>query len=290
MSNIFAMATTKGSHFYTAYALKTFFKYTKMGDSDEFLLIDNDGNNMDEFSVYKKISITKNNNPLSFAENVNQGINAAKKNKKNLIFLNNDIIFTENWFKPLKLNSKSISIPVCNQLFQYQSDCGNLKLKPTMKFEEFNENYDLLNNIVIKHKMRFQCPQQFQTPLMPFYCFKIPYEILNEIGYFDKSFGKCGGEDIDYRIRCAIKGYEVNFLLDSYLLHFHGKSTWDGAETVDQIEERNKVYTDTFLKKWGHEMTQLFILRKDFSNILYDKNLTNLFKKGKFGELIRKLL
>ena len=81
---------------------------------------------------------------------------------------------------------------------------------------------------------------------MPFFCFKIPYKILNEIGYFDKSFGKCGGEDIDYRIRCAIKGYDVNFLVHSYLLHFHGKSTWDGNETKDEIEERNKIYVNEF--------------------------------------------
>ena len=125
---------------------------------------------------------------------------------------------------------------------------------------------------------------------MAFYCFKIPYEILNKIGYFDKTFGKGGGEDIDYRIRCAIKGYEVNFVLDSYLLHFHGKSTWDGYESVNQTEKRNEVYTKAFLKKWGKELTQIFILRKDFLNILENQNLIDLFKKGKFGDLIRKLL
>ena len=37
-------------------------------------------------------------------------------------------------------------------------------------------------------------------------------------------------------------------------------------------------------------MTQLFIIRKDFSNILSNKDLEPLFKKGKFGDLIRKLL
>ena len=37
-------------------------------------------------------------------------------------------------------------------------------------------------------------------------------------------------------------------------------------------------------------MTQIFILRKDFLNILENKNLIDLFKKGKFGDLIRRLL
>ena len=140
------------------------------------------------------------------------------------MFLNNDIIFTKNWFEPLKLDFKSISIPVSNQLFLYHTECKNLILKPTMNFKDFNENYDLLNKIVTKHKERFKSQHQFQTLLMPFFVSKYHIKILCQIGSFDESFGKGGGEDIDYRIRCALKGYEVNFLSDSYLLHIHGKS------------------------------------------------------------------
>ena len=219
-----------------------------------------------------------------------KGIAAAMEREKNLVFLNNDIIFTENWFHPLKANERDISIPVCNQLFPYHSDCGNLKLKVTMTFDDFKENYDLLNEIVKKHKKKFKPNLKFQGLLMPFYCFKVPYKILCEVGYFDKSFGIGGGEDIDYRIRCAIKGYEINFLLESYILHFHGKSTWDGAEAKIQTEIRNEIYIKAFKKKWGSEMTQLFILRKNFSNILSEKGLEDLFKRGKFGELARRMI
>ena len=119
MNNVFAMVTLKSSHFYTKYALQSFFKNTEIND-DEFLLIDNDGNETNSFSSYKNINIIKNKKPLSFGENVNQGIAAARENKKNLIFLNNDIIFTRDWFKPLQLNSRSISISSSNQLFSIQ--------------------------------------------------------------------------------------------------------------------------------------------------------------------------
>jgi len=284
------MVTLKSSNFYTKYALKSFFKNTQLEDGDEFLLINNDCCDIKEFSIHNRIKIINNEKSFGFAENVNQAINFAIKKKKNLIFLNNDIIFTKDWFIPLKLELKNISIPVSNQLFQYISDCEKLNLIPTMRFDQFNEKYDLLNNIVEKHKKKFKPNQKFQTLLMPFYCFKLPYEIMSNIGYFDKSFGKAGGEDIDYRIRCASKGYEVNFLMDSYLLHFHGKSTWDGIESREEIEERNIIYTKAFKKKWGEEMAQIFLIRNNFSNILSKRSLENTFKHGKFGELIRKLI
>ena len=95
MSNLFAMVTLKSSHHYTVYAIESFFKNTELHDNDEFLLIDNDGCELDQFSIYKKIKTIKNKSPLSFAENVNQAINKAIKDKKNLIFFNNDIIFTK---------------------------------------------------------------------------------------------------------------------------------------------------------------------------------------------------
>lgn len=289
MNNLFAMVTVKNSHQYTGNAIESFFKNTALTSDDDFLLIDNDGCDLD-IIINNKVTKIRNSKPLSFSENVNQAINKSLQNKKNLIFLNNDIIFTDGWFEPLKFNLKDISIPVNNQIFPYESNCGNLKLKATMNLSDFDRNHVLLNELVEFHKTKFKKNQKFQTLLMPFFCFKIPNKILNDVGYFDKSFGKGGGEDIDYRIRCAAKGYEVNFLLDSYLLHFHGKSTWDGGETIDEIEERNKIYTQAFKKRWGDDFTQIFIERKNFSSILSRKNLEELYKKRKFGDLIRKLL
>tara|TARA_B110000014_G_C20045601_1_gene543681 strand:- start:119 stop:991 length:873 start_codon:yes stop_codon:yes gene_type:complete len=290
MNNLFAMVTMKSSNHYTDFALKSFFSQTKLDKTDNFLLIDNDGNSTDKFSIYKNMRIIKNKKKLSFAENVNQSIKIAIENKKNIVFLNNDIIFTKKWFEPLEPLSNCISIPVNNQLFKYQTSCGSLVLKPVMQIQDFNDNYNLLNELVEIHKKKYNPNQNFQTPLMPFFCFKAPYKILNDIGFFDESFGLGGGEDIDYRIRCAIKGYEVNFVLDSYLLHFHGKSTWDGNETLSETEERNKIYTEVFLKKWGIKLTKIFLTRKDFLDILNEYKIDDLFKKGKFGDLIRKII
>jgi GT2 family glycosyltransferase len=286
MNTIFAMVTVKNSNFYTGHALESFFKYTQISNGDEFILIDNDGCDISGFKNLNKIKLVKNLKPLSFAENVNQMIDLAIKSKKDLIFITNDIIFTNEWAKPLLQNSESISIPSNNQIFPYTSDCGNLKLKSTMNFEDFNVKYNLLNQIVKNHKTKFKPNQKFETLLMPFFCFKIPLKIMIDVGYLDTSYGNGGGEDVDYRIRCISKGYNVHFLLDSYLLHFHGKSTW-AIETKEETEKRNDIYIKTFLNKWGKDMTQIFILRKDFLNILEKRNLNNLFKKGKFTQIIK---
>tara|TARA_B100001123_G_scaffold413208_1_gene511344 strand:- start:567 stop:1439 length:873 start_codon:yes stop_codon:yes gene_type:complete len=289
MSNLFSMVTLRSSLDYTHYSIDSFFKNTKLNEDDEFLLIDNDGCELKKFYNNKKIQIIKNKLPLSFAGNVNQSIDLAIEKKKDLIFLNNDIIFTKDWVQPINLNSKSISIPANNQIFPYISDCGSLKIEPVMNLKNFNNNHELLNEIVKKHKEKYKLLTKAQSLLMGFFCFKIPNHIINTVGHFDDVFVH-GGEDVDYRIRCAKKGYEVDFILDSYLVHFYGKSSWDGVETEEEIRKRDKKYTEAFLKKWGKEMTQIFILRKDFQNILIDKELNEIFKKGKYGDLIRKLL
>ena len=46
----------------------------------------------------------------------------------------------------------------------------------------------------------------------------------------------------------------------------------------------------TILKKWGEEITQVFIIRNNFLDILEKKGLTEIYKKGQFGELIRRLV
>ena len=50
MNNLFSMVTLQKSHIYTSYAIDSFFKNTEFDESDEFLLIDNDGCELDQFS------------------------------------------------------------------------------------------------------------------------------------------------------------------------------------------------------------------------------------------------
>ena len=283
------MVTLHESNSYTIEALKSFFDNTILSNEDDFYLIDNDDSIKNQFTKYNKLKVIKNKKKMTFSENVNQAIDFAIKKKKNLIFLSNDIIFTKNWFKPIASENDCISIPSNNQIFQYESDLGILKLKQTMSLNDFNENHNLLNDIVLEHKKKIKSGQKFQTLLMPFFCFKIPWQILKDVGNFDCSFGIGGGEDVDYRIRSELKGYSVNYLTDSYLLHFHGKSTWE-IEKKETTDERNNKYKEIFEKKWGKDLTKIFILRKNFYQILEKSNLIEVYKNNNFSELINKII
>ena len=75
MSNLFAMVTLKSSHLYTSYALESFFKNTKVNNNDDFLLIDNDGCELGNFSSYKKITIIKNKIGLKRGNHAELNIN-----------------------------------------------------------------------------------------------------------------------------------------------------------------------------------------------------------------------
>ena len=51
------MVTLQKSHIYTSYAIDSFFKNTEFDESDEFLLIDNDGCELKKFLNIVKLKL-----------------------------------------------------------------------------------------------------------------------------------------------------------------------------------------------------------------------------------------
>ena len=72
---------------------------------------------------------------------------------------------------------------------------------------------------------------------------KLDALINNGINPYPENF------DLTHNSTDIKKNYDVSFLLDSYLLHFHGKSSWDGGESIDEIKVRDRKYTEVFLEK-----------------------------------------
>ena len=255
--SVFGMVTTSETSRYTDVALDTFFKTTFLKKEDLVFVIDNNATyKYDQCYSNNKINMIVNAAPLSFAENVNQIMLIAKQKKMDLFFLNNDIAFTSNWIEPMLIDEPSVICPLCNVDMQYKS--SSFSLNNVIDLDNYLGNELEIENIVQKHKEQFKgFINEFHTA---FFCVKIPYSIYKVIGEFDTIFGIGGGEDTDYCIRCYLAGFQIKRALNSYVIHFEGRSTWRGPETKKEQYLRTMKYKKSFQKKWGRNLLKLTIL------------------------------
>ena len=176
------MVSTKPSVDYTDHALASFFEHTQLSEEDQFYLIDNDGSYdrpIDE--SYTGIKRIVNPSPLSFAENANQALQIAYKKQADLFFLNNDLIFTEDWLEPLLVDDSALLSPLCNQQVQYQS--GSFKLELAMELDDYLEHRSEFDLMMQQHRAKHS--GYLNVIMLYFCCIKIPYSIYSKVGLFD---------------------------------------------------------------------------------------------------------
>ncbi len=272
MSNgtLFGMITSSNSKKYTVYALNSFFSFTQLKDNDYFVLIDNDGT-WDNFS-YPLLDYIQNQTPLSFAANINQLLKIADENELDLVMMNNDVIFTPGWRPSIEKRDDIICLPSCNQTHTYSNEQGQALITNTLALEDYKNNYEVLEYISNHHKN--SNTGYFEKWHTAFYLFRLPRKIYKEVGVFDENFQPCGGEDVDYRIRAALKGYQTLYTTESYILHFHGKSTWAGGEEQKNIERRNTAYFQEFAKKYNEDLANLTLQIGNGRSVIEKYNLT----------------
>lgn len=282
-TRIFGMTTSASSMYYTSRALDSFFSNTAFTEYDEFYLIDND--NVYDQPVDDRVTIIRNLSPLSFSHNVNRLIGIAKKADSDLIFLSNDIILTPEWLPPLESINDAIVIPSCNQTHQYFTPL--VQLASLIDWGNYNHNHEELCNIVNHHKQTIT--GYFDLLLMPFYAFRLPRNIYNIVGLLDTGYVN-GGEDVDYRLRALLAGFDVKYAAASYIIHFNGKSTWRSQEDQAQIDDRNKKYRARFKEKWGDDLLNLMILGGDPDSVLVKYELMNFnYLTDSFNVLIKEV-
>ena len=286
MNHVFCFVSSAKTEDYSRLALYSFFLKTKLETGDIFVFVNNDGTNA--FRKEYPIDIYINNkNPKSWATNFNKGLRIAKKFKKHFVVITNDIVFTDNWFEPLKQRDDAILIPACNINYLYNS--AEFKTSPCMQLDEYIGKEKYLENIVAFHQQHFKFDHLQEKIFMQMYLGRIPYQIHDEIGYFDYTFSNCGGEDMDYRIRSAIKGFKTMIANHSLTLHFHGKSSWDGNETTEQERIRREQYLKRGVRKWGEDLTEIFIKGTNAKEWAYKLGLKKEFDNGESFNIIRKL-
>ncbi len=286
MPRVFGMVTTRASADYTIPALKSFFEHTAWRDTDAFLLIDNDGG-FDRTCLppaCAKIQVVANAQPCSFAVNANQVIQHANQFSADAFVLNNDVIFTADWLGPLAVPHAAVMTPTCNQNYQYQT--AGLDLKPVMTLQDYVGREELFRRLVERHQaLHTGYMEAYKTN---FFCVKVPPVVYRSVGLFDTRFGVAGGEDDDYCIRAYLAGFHVLVAIGSYLLHFGGRSTWSGPETMDQWRAREHHFVGIFQRKWGPTLSRLLLFR-DASILANDPSLQEVQKRAGIGGLFAEL-
>lgn len=288
MAHVFGMVTTSRSHAYTGPALASFFRTTPLGPDDRVYLIDNDGDYAGT-ETREQFTVVVNAKPASFAHNVNRALAIARERGADLVFLNNDVVFARDWFAPLAAIDDAILIPACNQLFGYRTADGRLALEASMDWDAFGGQYELLESLAAYHRAKFTEGAYGEGVRMPFYCFRLPARIYTRIGDFDERFGTAGAEDVDYRIRCLAHGFDVRYALASYVLHFHGKSTWRGGEQRAEVARRERGYRAAFRDKWGDDLAAVFLAESGFEERLAERALGDAFARGDYRAIVTTL-
>jgi GT2 family glycosyltransferase len=287
MNHVFCFVSSAKTEHFSALALDSFFNNTKLEPGDIFVFVNNDGTN--SFRKGYPINVYINNKtPKSWAENFNKGLRIAKRFKKHFVVITNDIVFTKNWFEPLKQRDDAVLIPACNINFLYNAP--GFKTSPCMQMEEYVGKEKYLEAIVDHHQKHFKFEDVSERIFMQLYLGRIPYKVHSSVGYFDHTFSNCGGEDMDYRIRCAIQGFKTMIANHSLTLHFHGKSSWDGSETTVEEEQRRAKYIDKSMKKWGLDLTEVFIKGNNAKEHCYQLGLEEYFNKGESFNIMRTLV
>lgn len=284
---VFAMVTTRSSARYTPVALASFFAHTPLHEEDRFILIDNDGHySRSGGTIPARVELAEPAMPRSFAGNANTAMEIARAGTCDLYFLNNDLVFSEGWLAPLASDAPAILCPLSNREVHHSLD--GFECKTTLDLEEYLGREHLFTRIAENHRRTLGGYHMVMS--MPFYCVKLPYTVYSEVGPFDESFGRGGAEDDDYSIRAYLAGFSVHFACGSYVLHFNGKSTWAGAETASETDDRVRKFREVFTAKWGARMCDLLIGldQSALSEITNPATLTSAAKIREALDLVRR--
>jgi len=282
---IFAMTSTADSAEYTRYAIESFLASTTLSADEKLIVIDNDRSSDRITGIgHPAVEVLANDQPKSFAANMNAMLRRAELSKSDLFFLNNDLIFTKGWLEPLLEKDHALVSPLSNRELELRTETMNwtnlLQLSDYIGREkELAYGAELI---------RARGAHYHRVITLPFFCIRVPYSVYSAVGLLDEEFGRGGAEDNDYCLRCGLQNIPIFYATHSYVLHFSGKSTWAGPESKAETKARCDQFRAVFERKWGQKLLALCI--DEQVGIVSDKpELAALVQAGKYKEVIERL-
>ena len=261
-ARVFGMISTEKSIEYTVPALRSFIAQTTLQPEDEFHLIDNDKSPLRSLmgSEFPWVRLIEHAEPKGFAENMNIVLANAAAKQADAFLLNNDMIFGPNWLPPLIIEEPAITASVCNM--QYNHQTPGLKFSLKMKLQDYIGHEAEFVAIVQQHQRTVKGYQAAHS--IPFYCVRIPHSVYSTVGMLDELYSKAGFEDSDYAVRCWERAIPLYYALQSFVLHFYGKSSWAADSGPLEIHPDPKIGKRgemLFRKRWGNEMAEMFAVQ-----------------------------
>lgn len=220
---------------------------------------------------YKKEIIFLNNEVnLGFVGTVNRGM---KESKNDVLLLNSDTEVTANWLKKMsECAYSSDSIATVTPL----SNNATLASVPKSYYPN-----DLPKGYTLEEmgKLVEECSYN-DFPDLPTghgFCLYIKRDALDKVGYFDEeSFGKGYGEENDFCFRCLNYGYRHVLCDNTYILHKESKSFLESKKEL--IESGTKVIESKYpeykrrLELWIHNKPIDYIGKNIEMSIYSKKN------------------
>ena len=181
-----------------------------------------------------------------FLKATNQGIKASKA--KYILFLNNDVLLTDNWFGKMSrfYTDHKVGVVSCLSTGEngFQSMAGMRKyygLFPKIKAEKLSVKE--INRKLMNYGYK-------NVAMVAFFCALFKRDIFNKVGMLDERFG-CGLlEDDEFCLRLRRKGYRIVLDLRTCVTHKF-RTTWKamGIDYQSIIEKNRKLYFDIKGKK-----------------------------------------
>ncbi len=220
----------------------------------------------------------RNASPRSFAANMNVVLRRAMRWQADAVLLNNDLVFTKDWYEPLAAERRALVSAVSNAEVRYADDDG-FECRFTMDLADYRGHEEALERIAAFNRRK---PQTFaEAHAIPFFCVRVPRDLIETVGFLDERF-VTGAEDKDYCIRALQAGFQVCYAPRAFVLHFQGKSTWRGPETKEETQLRGDTYVQRFVEKWGATLTRLFIAN-DTKALEASPELREAWEAKRFG-------
>ncbi len=196
---------------------------------------------LNELKNIVNVTVINNEINLGFIKNVNKGI---KYTNNDVVLLNSDTVVTPKWLSKLVTAAYTNNRIGTVTPFTNSSDISIEELAPNTKLDTLYDNSSKMEKLSVNGNI--------EAPTGNGFCIYVKRDTIDDVGYFDETFGKGYGEETDFTTRAKNKGWK-NIRCDSVFV-YHRRHASFKKENTELIKKNNmkilKRRYPTIFKEW----------------------------------------